>query len=207
MYSSPLLILLSQALKTGTTSISDTMIEKMVERSSAQIVRHFDCKNQEEHTLVLQKYPQIISTWVLYDVQYDHIQDNSCHVFEIDGDGSHILYVIDGRIEELFWFLPPTKEELPPFSYDLQNQALENVENLFNFCVHTRKSIHSEHSLQIEGFQCVPSLQNKDTITPYISSKKSSKKRSSQDMFSKSQVQIYIEPLETYFVQGHMLWR
>ena len=205
MYSSPLLILLCQALKTGTKSISDTMIEDMVERSSAQIVRHFDCKDQESHTQLLQKYPQIISNWVLYDIQYDHMPDTSCSVFEIDSDGSHILYVIDGQIREAFWFFTQTKQELPPFSYELQDQELKNIEVLFNFCTHTRKKQLSDHSLQIEGFQCVPSLQNKERITPYINSKPSTKKHSSDDIFSKSQVQIYIEPLEKYLVQGHML--
>ena len=206
MYSSPFIILLCNLLQVKNVPVLEQNIEHFVEQTSSRFIKKFDCNNQEEHKTILQKYPQIISTWIVHEVQYLHVQKTSCQVFEIEGEGSHILYIIDGKLKELFWFLPPLKTELPPFSYDIQTQELENLENLLDFCTQTRKKILSDHSLLIEGFQCTTVSANTTNVDPYINHN-SVKQRVKDSIFSKSQVQIYFEPLEKNLVQGHILFQ
>ena len=61
-------------------------------------------------------------------------------VVEIDGDGTHILYLLDDQLVEMFWYLPPLQKELPPFSYDIKSQELQKLEDLFGFCRQTKKT-------------------------------------------------------------------
>ena len=138
MYSSPLIILLCQILKAGNTSILESQFQTVVTESSAQIINNFDCRDQEKHTQLLTKFPQIISTWVIYDIQYSHLQDLSCQIFEVESEGN-IFFIVDGQIEE-FLVSSFNERRIASFS-NMQHQELQSVEALFDFCAQKRKKI------------------------------------------------------------------
>ena len=121
-------------------------------------------------------------------------------MIELQGDGTHILYLVDNKLAEIFWYIPPLKKELPPFSNDIQSQEIQKLEDLFDFCGNTRKTFLNNHSLLIEGYNCLKTSRRSSLQTT------KGKSRSKDRIFSTSQVQIYFEPLEDYIVVGHLLY-
>lgn len=200
MYSSPFLILLSNTIKNSDVPPSKREILSLIKSSSAEIITEIDCKDTEEHKKVLTRFPDILSTWIVHEVNHIEKKSNTCQMIELQGDGTHILYVVDNKLAEIFWYIPPLKKELPPFSYDIQSQEIQKLEDLFGFCGNTRKTYLNNHSLLIEGYNCLKTTRRSSVHTT------KDRGRSKDRLFSTSQVQIYFEPLEDYIVEGHLLY-
>ena len=200
MYSSPFIILLSNTIKNTDVAPSRREVLSLIQSSSAEIISKIDCKDTEEHQKILTRFPDILSTWIVYEVNHIETKSNSCQVIELKGDGTHILYLVDNKLAEIFWYLPPLKKELPPFSYDIQSQEIQKLEDLFGFCGNTRKTFLNNHSLLIEGYNCLKTSRRSSLQTT------KGMGRSKDRIFSTSQVQIYFEPLEDPIVVGHLLY-
>ena len=142
MYSSPFIILLSNTVK-NTSISSKGEIFFLIMSSSAEIITEIDCKNTEEHQKVLTRFPDIWSTWIVYDIQYSGSKSDTCQLIELQGDGTHSFYLVDNKLAEIFWYIPPLNKELPPFSYDIQSQEIQKLEDLFAFCTETTRNTFS----------------------------------------------------------------
>ena len=143
------------------------------------------------------RFPDILSTWIVHEVNHIGTQSNTCQMIELQGDGTHILYLVDNKLAEIFWYIPPLKKELPPFSYDIQSQEIQKLEDLFAFCGNTRKTFLNNHALLIEGYNCLKTSRRSSAGT------KKGKIHSKDRRFETSQLQIYFQPLEDYIVEGH----
>ena len=98
MYSSPFIILLSNTIKNSDVAPSKGSILSLIMSSSAEIITEIDCKNTEEHQKVLTRFPDILSTWIVYQVNHLETQFNTCQMIELQGDGTHILYLLDNKL-------------------------------------------------------------------------------------------------------------
>lgn len=200
MYSSPFIILLSNTIKNSDVAPSKGEILSLIMSSSVEIITEIDCKNTEEHQKVLTRFPDILSTWIVHEVNHVGATSDTCQMIELQGDGTHILYLVDNKLAEIFWYIPPLKKELPPFSYDIQSQEIQKLEDLFAFCGNTRKTFLNNHALLIEGYNCLKTSRRSSAGT------KKGKIHSKDRRFKTSQLQIHFQPLEDYIVEGHLLY-